>query len=40
VENGAIADSGKHPELMGRCEAYRKIWQFQDHDIPLRVLSL
>ena len=34
VENGAIADSGKHPELMDRCEAYRKIWQFQDHDIP------
>jgi ATP-binding cassette subfamily B protein len=34
VENGAIADSGKHQELMDRCEAYRKIWQFQDHDIP------
>src|ERR1700733_6483894 len=36
VENGAIADSGKHPELMDRCEAYRRIWQFQDHDIPSR----
>jgi ATP-binding cassette subfamily B protein len=34
VENGAIADSGKHRELMDRCEAYRKIWRFQDHDIP------
>jgi ATP-binding cassette subfamily B protein len=34
VENGAIADSGKHQELIDRCEAYRKIWQFQDHDIP------
>ena len=34
VENGAIADSGRHRELMDRCEAYRKIWQFQDHDIP------
>lgn len=34
VENGAIADSGKHPELMNRCEAYRKIWKFQDDDIP------
>jgi ATP-binding cassette subfamily B protein len=33
VENGAIADSGKHRELMDRCEGYRKIWQFQDHDI-------
>jgi ATP-binding cassette subfamily B protein len=33
VENGAIADSGKHPELMDRCGAYRKIWQFQGHDI-------
>jgi len=34
VENGAIADSGKHRELIDRCEAYRKIWQFQDHDLP------
>jgi len=34
VENGVIADSGKHRELMDRCEAYQKIWQFQDHDIP------
>jgi ABC-type multidrug transport system fused ATPase/permease subunit len=34
VENGAIADSGKHQELMDRCEAYRKIWQFQDHNVP------
>lgn len=33
VENGAIADSGKHRELIDRCEAYRKIWQFQDHEI-------
>jgi ATP-binding cassette subfamily B protein len=34
VENGAIADSGKHQELMDRCEAYRKIWRSQDQDIP------
>jgi ABC-type multidrug transport system fused ATPase/permease subunit len=34
VVNGAIADSGKHRELMDRCEAYRKIWQFQDCEIP------
>jgi ABC-type multidrug transport system fused ATPase/permease subunit len=34
VENGAIADYGKHLELMDRCEAYRKIWQSQDQDIP------
>jgi ABC-type multidrug transport system fused ATPase/permease subunit len=34
VENGAIADSGKHRELMDRCEAYRKIWQFQDQAPP------
>ena len=32
VENGAIADSGKHRELIDRCEAYRKIWKFQDDD--------
>jgi ABC-type multidrug transport system fused ATPase/permease subunit len=34
VENGAIADSGKHRELVDRCEAYRKIWDFQDHAMP------
>jgi ABC-type multidrug transport system fused ATPase/permease subunit len=34
VEDGAIADSGKHRDLMGRCEAYRKIWQFQDDGVP------
>jgi ABC-type multidrug transport system fused ATPase/permease subunit len=34
VENGAIADSGKHRELIDRCEAYRKIWRFQDQNIP------
>ena len=34
VENGVIADSGKHRELMDRCEAYRRNWQFLDHDIP------
>ena len=33
VDNGAIADSGKHRELIDRCEAYRKIWQFQDQDV-------
>jgi ABC-type multidrug transport system fused ATPase/permease subunit len=35
VENGAIAGSGKHQELMDRCEAYRKIWQFQDEETPI-----
>jgi ABC-type multidrug transport system fused ATPase/permease subunit len=41
VENGAIADAGKHPELIDRCDAYRKIWQFQDHDIsPASPLSV
>jgi ATP-binding cassette subfamily B protein len=34
VENGAIADSGKHPELIDRCEAYRRIWKFQDDEMP------
>ena len=29
-----VADAGRHLELMDRFEAYRKIWQFQDHDIP------
>ena len=34
VENGAIADSGKQRELIDRCEAYRKIWKFQDDEMP------
>jgi ABC-type multidrug transport system fused ATPase/permease subunit len=33
VEDGAIADSGKHRELIDRCEAYRKVWQFQDDEM-------
>lgn len=35
VDEGAIADSGKHDELILRCEAYRKIWQSQDRTPPL-----
>jgi ABC-type multidrug transport system fused ATPase/permease subunit len=34
VENGAIADSGKHRELIDRCEVYRRIWKFQDDEKP------
>jgi ABC-type multidrug transport system fused ATPase/permease subunit len=34
VENGTIADSGKHRELIDRCEPYRKIWKFQDDERP------
>ncbi len=30
VDEGAIVDSGKHDELILRCEAYRRIWQSQD----------
>jgi ATP-binding cassette subfamily B protein len=30
VDEGAIVDSGKHAELILRCEAYRRIWQSQD----------
>jgi ABC-type multidrug transport system fused ATPase/permease subunit len=30
VDDGAIVDSGKHQELILRCEAYRRIWQSQD----------
>jgi ABC-type multidrug transport system fused ATPase/permease subunit len=33
VDEGAIADSGKHPDLMVRCEAYRKIWRSQDDEM-------
>ena len=34
VDEGAIVDSGKHPELLVRCEAYRRIWQSQDDETP------
>lgn len=30
VDGGAVVDSGKHQELILRCEAYRRIWQSQD----------
>ena len=36
VEEGAIVDSGKHQELILRCEAYRKIWLSQDRMPPVR----
>lgn len=35
VDEGAIVDSGKHDELILRCEAYRRIWQSQDRMPPL-----
>jgi ABC-type multidrug transport system fused ATPase/permease subunit len=34
VENGAIVDSGRHRDLIDRCEAYQKIWKFRDHEMP------
>jgi len=34
VEDGAIADSGKHADLTLRCQAYRRIWQAQDYETP------
>jgi ATP-binding cassette subfamily B protein len=34
VDEGAIVDSGRHPELLVRCEAYRRIWQSQDDETP------
>ena len=34
VDEGAIVDSGKHSELLVRCEAYRRIWQSQDDETP------
>ena len=30
VDEGAIVDSGRHADLILRCEAYRQIWQSQD----------
>jgi ABC-type uncharacterized transport system ATPase subunit len=34
VDEGAIVDSGRHDQLVLRCEAYRRIWQSQDHEMP------
>lgn len=34
VEDGAIADSGKHADLIMRCRAYCGIWQSQDCETP------
>ena len=34
VDAGAIVDSGKHAELLIRCEAYGRIWQSQDDETP------
>ena len=34
VDEGTIVDSGKHAELVVRCQAYRRIWQSQDDDTP------
>jgi ABC-type multidrug transport system fused ATPase/permease subunit len=34
VEDGAIVDSGKHGDLILRCQAYRRIWQSQDCETP------
>jgi ATP-binding cassette subfamily B protein len=33
VDDGMIVDSGKHSELLVRCEAYRAIWEFQDREM-------
>jgi len=34
VEDGAIVDSGRHADLILRCQAYRRIWQSQDYETP------
>lgn len=34
VDDGAVVDSGKHLELVVRCEAYRRIWETQDDETP------
>jgi len=34
VEDGAIVDSGRHGDLILRCQAYRRIWQSQDYETP------
>jgi ATP-binding cassette subfamily B protein len=39
VDAGRIADSGRHADLMARCESYRTIWQSQDRMSPVAALS-
>lgn len=34
VDDGAIVDSGKHLDLLVRCEEYRRIWETQDDETP------
>ncbi|MCU1224340.1 MAG: Methionine transporter ATP-binding protein [Edaphobacter sp.] len=36
VANGAIADSGKHDEMILRCQAYQRIWECQDRVPSIR----
>src|SRR5258708_29020569 len=38
VDEGRIVDSGRHAQLMLRCQVYRTIWQ--SHDIIPQVASL
>jgi ABC-type multidrug transport system fused ATPase/permease subunit len=40
VADGAIVDSGKHEELILRCQAYRRIWECQDRVSSVRTHSL
>jgi len=30
VDQGRVVDSGRHAELMGRCQVYQTIWQCQE----------
>lgn len=34
VDQGSVVDSGKHKDLMLRCQAYRRIWQAQHKILP------
>lgn len=35
VDQGAIVDAGTHSQLLVRCAAYGKIWEFQDKTSPI-----
>jgi subfamily B ATP-binding cassette protein HlyB/CyaB len=39
LDNGRVVDVGKHEQLLGRCELYRKLWRQQNFHAELSVVT-
>ncbi len=39
LDNGRVVDVGKHDQLLGRCELYRKLWRQQNFHAELSVVT-